>query len=90
MEIDSYQKQLILDLLLVKAKDLQKNINKLNQTVKHDETWAIPMAKRSNSEEIIKNIEDIVTWAKRDIKANEKDLEEVNILIEKIKNLDGN
>ena len=71
--MNEYQKKLLLDILSSKVKDLQHNTDKLNQTVKHDEDWAIPFAKRSNSEEVIKHMEDIVTWAKRDIKTNEKE-----------------
>lgn len=90
MEINNYQKKLLLDILSSKLKDLQHNTDKLNQVVKHDENWAIPMAKRSNSDEIIKHMQNIVTWGKRDIEVNKKDIEEINNLIEKIKNLDGN
>lgn len=89
MEININQKQFLLDLLLAKQKEELRTINKLSQTVSHNENWAIPIAEKTNETNIIHSMSDIVTWAKRDIKNSQKKLEDINDLIEKIKNLDG-
>ena len=87
MEINKYQQKILLEMLVSRKKDEQHIINKLTQTVKHNEEWAMPIAKSTGNERIIKGMFEVVRDAKRDIETNKNDLNQIEDLIEKIKNL---
>ena len=74
-------------MLVSRKKDEQHIINKLTQTVKHNEEWAMPIAKSTGNERIIKGMFEVVRDAKKDIENNKNDLNQIEDLIEKIKNL---
>lgn len=87
MEINKYQQKILLEMLVSRKKDEQHIINKLTQTVKHNEEWAMPIAKSTGNERIIKGMFEVVRDAKKDIENNKNDLNQIEDLIEKIKNL---
>ena len=87
MEINKYQQKILLEMLVSRKKDEQHIINKLTQTVKHNEEWAMPIAKSTGNERIIKGMFEVVRDAKQDIETNKNDLNQIEDLIEKIKNL---
>jgi len=87
MEINKYQQNVLLDILKNRAKAEQHIIDKLTQTITHNETWAMPIAKSTGDEKIIKGMFEVVRDAKRDIEINKNDLEQIKDLMEKIKNL---
>lgn len=74
-------------MLKSRIKDEQHIIDKLTQTITHNETWAMPIAKSTGDEKIIKGMFEVVRDAKRDIEINKNDLEQIKDLMEKIKNL---
>ena len=80
MEINKYQQKILLEMLVSRKKDEQHIINKLTQTVKHNEEWAMPIGKKTGDAKIIKGMFEVVRDAK-------KDIEQIEDLIEKIKNL---
>jgi hypothetical protein len=86
MEINEYQKKVLLEMLTIRVKEEQHIINKLTQTVIHNENWAIPIAKDMNNDKILKGMNEVVEYAKRDIESNKNDLDQIKDLIEKIKN----
>jgi hypothetical protein len=90
MNINNYQKNVLLDLLNNRKKDEEYTINKLIQTINHNENWAMPIAKNTGNEKVIKSMIEVVINAKRDIETNKKDLDQINDLIDKIKNLVDN
>lgn len=87
MKINEYQKNVLLDMLKNRIKDEQHIIDKLTQTVKHNEQWAMPIGKSTGDDKIIKGMFEVVRDAKRDIEINKKDLEQIVDLMEKINNL---
>ena len=87
MEINKYQQKILLEMLVSRKKDEQHIINKLTQTVKHNEEWAMPIGKKTGDAKIIKGMFEVVRDAKKDIETNKNDLEQIEDLIEKIKNL---
>ena len=87
MEINKYQQKILLEMLVSRKKDEQHIINKLTQTITHNEEWAMPIAKSTGNERIIKGMFEVVRDAKKDIETNKNDLEQIEDLIEKIKNL---
>jgi predicted AAA+ superfamily ATPase len=87
MEINKYQQKVLLEMLKSRYKDEQHIIDKLTQTVKHNEEWAMPIAKSTGDERIVKGMFEVVRYAKRDIEINKNDLEQIKDLMEKIKNL---
>ena len=90
MEINKYQQKILLEMLVSRKKDEQHIINKLTQTITHNEEWAMPIAKSTGNERIIKGMFEVVRDAKKDIETNKNDLEQIEDLIEKIKNLEIN
>lgn len=87
MEINKYQQKVLLEMLKSRSKDEQHIIDKLTQTITHNETWAMPIAKSTGNERIVKGMFEVVRDAKRDIEINKNDLEQIKDLMEKIKNL---
>ena len=87
MEINKYQQKILLEMLVSRKKDEQHIINKLTQTVIHNEEWAIPIGKSTGDERIIKGMFEVVRDAKKDIETNKNDLNQIEDLIEKIKKL---
>jgi|GEM_PF-4329074 len=86
MELNEYQKQVLLSMLNDRVIEEQNTIDRLTQTINHNKKWLIPLAENIQDKSII-NIQNIVLFAKRDIDTNEKDLIQIKELIEKIKNL---
>ena len=87
MQINNYQKKILLEILYNRVKDEQHIINKLKQTIVHNENWAMPIAKNMENHRIVKGMNEVIRDAKKDIESNEKDLEQIQDLINKIKDL---
>jgi hypothetical protein len=89
MEINKYQQKVLLEILKSRIKEEEHIINKLTQTITHNESWTIPIAKSTGNERIIKGMFEVVRDAKRDIEINKNDLEQIKDLMEKIKKFGG-
>jgi hypothetical protein len=87
MEINAYQKEVLLSLLKSRVNDEEDTNIRLSHTIEHNENWAIPITEKSNNFDVVKVMQNIVNNAKRDIDTNKKDLEQIKDLIKIIENL---
>ena len=87
MEINEYQQKVLLEMLVSRKKDEQHIIEKLKQTIKHNEEWVLPIAINMGDERIIKGIKEVIRDAKIGITSNQKDLDQINDLINQINDL---
>ena len=87
MELNEYQKQVLLSMLNDRVIEEQHLIDKLNQTISHNENWIIPLTQRWGDIDNANNMKIVVKNAKKVIDTNEKDLIQIKEFIEKIKNL---
>ena len=82
--MNNYQKTILLDLLKNRKIFNEHIIEKLNQTIIHNNNWVLPIALKDGNEKVIKSIYEVVRDAKKDIDVKQNDLTEVNNLIDEI------